>query len=211
MRAILHKIKWVLFIAILGVIILLTSKLLSYKYGWKKHFNETNIIEFAESINNSESLPDNFILVYDRIFPKKRTTKLSKTLFYSIPMQMLSGKYRENLYSPTFDLSRQFYYELVNSKSRKCYHDCFVFLSFALNKYTTPEKCFDFIANNSDFLYNQIGISQASNFYFKKEIMDLSDKEIVGLILMLQNPALYNPRRYPERYRMRVDYYLEKL
>jgi len=53
------------------------------------------------------------------------------------------------------------------------------------------------------------GISAASNHYFAKKVEDLTLKEGALLAAMLKGPAIYDPRRHPERARQRRDLVLD--
>ena len=46
---------------------------------------------------------------------------------------------------------------------------------------------------------NQKGIYNASEYYYEKDLKDLSSKEQLELIIMMKNPAYYNKRRFPKR------------
>lgn len=56
----------------------------------------------------------------------------------------------------------------------------------------------NYFSSIHDFLYAKKGISNASQFYFKKELIDLSKKENQILVLMMENPILYNPIKNPK-------------
>lgn len=46
-----------------------------------------------------------------------------------------------------------------------------------------------------DLLYQTRGVREAAQFYFNKSLIKLSDKEIINLLLMYNNPSYYNPRK----------------
>ena len=64
-----------------------------------------------------------------------------------------------------------------------------------IEKEFTEENCLKFDFLNADYLYGNKGVKQASKYYFNKEIDELNEKEIINLILMLENPSLHNPKR----------------
>ncbi len=53
--------------------------------------------------------------------------------------------------------------------------------------------------NQFDFLYNAVGIKQASQVYFNTTPADLKIEQAALLVGMCKNPALYNPIRRPEK------------
>ncbi|HKX85116.1 MAG TPA: transglycosylase domain-containing protein [Flavobacterium sp.] len=64
---------------------------------------------------------------------------------------------------------------------------------------------------NGEFLHNIVGVKKASDYYFQKPIERLNEKEKITLLVMLQNPALYNPERRTELIERKVKSYQEKL
>ncbi|MFZ5765051.1 MAG: penicillin-binding protein 1B [Thermodesulfobacteriota bacterium] len=49
------------------------------------------------------------------------------------------------------------------------------------------------------------GFGLASQFYFRRDLADLSDDQIGVLIALVKGPSYYDPRRHPERCRQRRD------
>ena len=61
--------------------------------------------------------------------------------------------------------------------------------------------------NQFDFLYNAVGIENASKVYFNKKTKELSIEEAATLIGMCKNPSLYNPYTYKiKNYRKKIAY-----
>jgi penicillin-binding protein 1A len=59
--------------------------------------------------------------------------------------------------------------------------------------------------NQFDFLYNAVGIENASRVYFNKRPKDLTKSEAATLIGLCKNPTLYNPYSYQIRnYRAKI-------
>ena len=52
---------------------------------------------------------------------------------------------------------------------------------------------------------NQKGIYNASEYYYEKDLKDLSSKEQLELIIMMKNPAYYNKRRFPKRLKREAE------
>jgi membrane peptidoglycan carboxypeptidase len=65
------------------------------------------------------------------------------------------------------------------------------------------------VFNQTDFLNNNIGIKNAAIFYFDKKIENLNEEEIITLIVMMENPSLYNPKRRKEMVEDKVKLYLK--
>jgi penicillin-binding protein 1A len=69
----------------------------------------------------------------------------------------------------------------------------------------TKEEIITMYLNQFDFLYNAVGIENASRVYFDKRPKDLTKTEAATLIGLCKNPALYNPYSYQIRnYRAKI-------
>lgn len=62
-----------------------------------------------------------------------------------------------------------------------------------LEKRYTKEEIITMYLNQFDFLYNAVGIANASKVYFNKKPNQLKKEEAAMLIGMCKNPTLYNP------------------
>ena len=69
------------------------------------------------------------------------------------------------------------------------------------------DNCLKYELLNSDYLHGCIGIKNASQYYFHKTIEELNDKERITLLVMLENPALYNLERRKEKVDKKVKIY----
>jgi Membrane carboxypeptidase/penicillin-binding protein len=65
--------------------------------------------------------------------------------------------------------------------------------------------------NQLDFLYQAVGINSAAAIYFDKTPAELSLEEAAVFVGMAKNPALYNPKRYPERMQTRRSVVLRQM
>lgn len=72
------------------------------------------------------------------------------------------------------------------------------FYLLKIKKEFSPDECLKFVLMNYDFGNKNIGIKEASKFYFNKNIDNLNEKEIITLVVMLKNSALYSPIRNPK-------------
>lgn len=53
--------------------------------------------------------------------------------------------------------------------------------------------------NTVEFVHGAVGIESVSRTYFSKSAKELNTQEAAVIVGMLKNPALYNPKSYPER------------
>jgi membrane peptidoglycan carboxypeptidase len=63
----------------------------------------------------------------------------------------------------------------------------------------------NFIFEDFNYLYNNEGVDEASEFYFQKSVNELNDDELIGLIIMQKNPLLYNPKRFKDKFDQKVN------
>lgn len=64
-----------------------------------------------------------------------------------------------------------------------------------IEKEFSNNECLKFQLLNYDFGNNNIGLKNASKFYFGKTIDRLNENEIITIVIMLENSSLYNPVR----------------
>jgi hypothetical protein len=73
----------------------------------------------------------------------------------------------------------------------------------------TSDDCLKLVFNQTEFLNNNIGIKNAAIFYFDKKIENLNEEEKITLIVMMENPSLYNPKRRKEMVEDKIKHYLK--
>lgn len=76
-------------------------------------------------------------------------------------------------------------------------------IAVQLEKRYTKEEIITMYLNKYDFGYNAVGIRSAAQIYFGKHPKDLNMQEAAMLVGMCKNSSLYNPRRRPEKTKMR--------
>ena len=84
-------------------------------------------------------------------------------------------------------------------------------IAVMLERRYTKEEIIAMYFNTFDFVNNAVGIESASRIYFNKKPMDLTVEECAMFVGMLQNPSMYNPRRFEKRTRERRATVLRKL
>ena len=78
-------------------------------------------------------------------------------------------------------------------------------IAVRLEERYTKEEIVTMYLNQFDFLYNAVGIENASKVYFNKTASKLEKEEAAMLIGMCKNPTLYNPYTFTVRnYRQRI-------
>lgn len=74
---------------------------------------------------------------------------------------------------------------------------------FYMEDNLTQQQCFAYNMWRMDFLYSTSSVCEASDFYFNKNLDELNDGEIINLLLMFDNPSLYNPKRNGNQKRLK--------
>lgn len=71
------------------------------------------------------------------------------------------------------------------------------------------EKCIALNFELADFVNHNFGVEMASKYYFGKDYISLNDEELLKLIIMSENPVLYNPKKEKRRAKLenRIRYY----
>jgi len=74
-----------------------------------------------------------------------------------------------------------------------------------LEKSYTKEEIMVMYLNKFEFINGAHGIEAAAQIYFNKNQQDLNIAEAATLVGMLKNPSLYNPKRFPDKCKVRRD------
>ncbi len=80
-----------------------------------------------------------------------------------------------------------------------------------LERQYTKEEIIEMYLNKFDFLYNAHGIKSASETYFGIPQDSLNIPQAAVLVGMLKNPSLYNPKRFPERAKVRKEVVMKQM
>ncbi len=79
------------------------------------------------------------------------------------------------------------------------------FLGWGINKYSTPEKCFDYLFYSwHSHCKNRLPFLHYHKELFDKKISDLTKDEILELLLLRKSPSRYNRHLYPERFEKKI-------
>uniref|UniRef100_UPI0040479C08 transglycosylase domain-containing protein n=1 Tax=Flavobacterium sp. TaxID=239 RepID=UPI0040479C08 len=159
------------------------------KSDWNKAIDEGDLNNLKTAIANVKPLPPEFLKIYKSIYPITTTNGL---LYNRITEQYGSG-------CPCNRIS-QIHPSLTKNNSTSNNY----VLSWKLEKQVTQEQCLNYYLQNVDFLYNNKGVYEASNYYFQKELSELNFEQMATLIIMTNNPSLYNPKRRPELIKKRI-------
>lgn len=159
------------------------------KSDWNKAIDEGNFNNIKTAIVNAKPLPPEFLKVYKSIYPITTTNGI----IYNRFTEQYDTK------CPCNEISLMLHSFYKNNSTSNNY-----VLSWKLEKQVTQEQCLNYYLQNADFLYNNKGVYEASNYYFQKELSELNFEQMATLIIMIDNPSLYNPKRRPELIKKRI-------
>ncbi len=185
-------------------ILLLIAFYLFLINSYKFIYIEEQVNSFINEINNSPSLPNEFYELYNKEYNNTLETGIlkytAKSIFKFQPEQPISIWISNSisLNKKNFNI---FNNKIINPK---------ISLALKIERETNSNKQLNFLMNNQDFGYNQIGIKKASIFFFKKDLNQLNIKELATLAIMSENPTLYNPIKRPEIINKKVSLLLNR-
>ena len=157
-----------------------------------KVVNKETYQSLVEEIRTSQELPPQFYNIYGQVTGYKDNSTTNRFLFYNILRILMNKNGRP--YCPCIDVNYGMVYKTLDTWT----------VGLALDRDVSPRKCLDFYLNNYDFSFPVKGVSDASNFYYKKRIEQLTDDEILELSVMTLNPSYYNKNRNPENLNKKV-------
>lgn len=159
-------------------------------------FKREDFIAIKEEINKSKNEDfKNFPNLYNKLY----NTKSIK--FYSLKNSKL-GLPKDDC--PCLDVAR--YYSVHNSRNFKIPFVEFLY-TLKIEKEFSQEDCLKLFLKKVNLLYGIEGIREASIYFFDKKLDNLNDQEILKLVIMLENPILYDPKKNREILKNKILFY----
>lgn len=170
---------------------------------WKIYLSKEQVQEFASEVDAAPPLPENFKRIYKVFYPEDFYASMSEQIF-------LNYGYRLIFRDPNIDVRPHchcyFVYDIQRLLNRKLRDidwtgrlEEFEY-GFALEKYSTPEKCMDYATGyrieelkatlNPDEYWNLIA----------KPVREMTDDELIELILLLKDRVKFDRTRFPETF-----------
>lgn len=167
------------------VIILLIAGLCLYWYistRWKKYYTVNEIKEYVKTIENSPTLSNQFYAIYDKLHNNDRHKSITSIYTNVLWNELILHKYSENT-CWYVNAANDLY--ILNDKQRGRFPG--FILAWGLEKYTTSEKCFDYVKN----IENKELLSHFTGSIFK-DIRTLNDTiDILKYIVITKAPNRY--------------------
>lgn len=176
-------IKWFLvFLMSILVFAFLGFKFLLSDYN--PAFKPTEVNELVADVKRARPVGEQFVEVYNQVNPILSTADF---LFHR--------KMERSPASPCLDLA-SIRYQLIHSNN--IFLGNRYVLALMLEKKLNQEECLNCLVNHFDFLNGSRTVYQAARYYFGVDFDSLTVHQQATLVVMMKNPALYNPERRPE-------------
>lgn len=183
--------KFILKSTIILFLIGLISIFIYLNFAWLSICSTTEMKHNAEIINQTETLPDNFIKLYDSLYPRTRHYSMADQLINQLKHEFLLERHK-NINCKCDDIgytawnNDDFKFKGNLEKLMQMYPE----FGFGLEKYSSPEKCFDFWYQH-DILYRGKylkNLNKLSELTLKKSLDSLNRDEMIKLIIYRRQP-----------------------
>ncbi|MGP1994333.1 transglycosylase domain-containing protein [Zobellia laminariae] len=152
---------------------------------WNSFVTEKELTEFVTKVKFAKELPERFYELYEQEYPNILTSSLNQ--------QIGSGLFSKDfIKSPSLLAAMISEYSRQDKDSTRLSNKKAYVLAWKLEEQTTQKECLNWVLENYKFDLYIHGINEVSNFYFKKAIFDLSDRELQDIIALMQKPSIVN-------------------
>ncbi len=162
------------------------------------------MVSLSSEVNNAQPLPDNFVKIYELLYPNAIHTSMTKQLFVNYGTRILFRRRQiENLPHCACDLVYD-----IQVKSNQVLADVHwpgrlqeLEYGFAVEDFSTPEKCFDYVTQNKirDLRNNLPELREL----LTKDISSMNTSELIELVILIRNKEFHrykNPARFEEEF-----------
>ena len=139
----------------------------------------------------SDSIPDNLIKAYEKVFPSSLTNKIYPDAIWWV--FKTSGQRQSYV---QLDLA----YDIGHCGTLKL-----ISIANQIDNKLTQQQCMYAYLSKFDFLNNARGIKKATKLYYNKNIQDLNERECLELVIMTKNPSLFNKYRNQDKLDIEVN------
>lgn len=151
------------------------------------------------NIQSAEKQDEDLIAMFDRV----NNNALEKSFFQQLPSWRTNGGYYE---SPCLSMS----WSYMSSHKRRLVNNNYI-VAYRLEKEFSQEDCLHCLLENTAYGYEIRGVKNAAEYYFQKPINELSEEELIGLLVIRQASSTYNPKVYKDRYDRKVSEIKERI
>lgn len=156
---------------------------------------EKMLTELITKVKYAEELPEGFYELYENKHPN--------ILSESVDYQLLKGIFSKDFTkSPSLltamisEISRE------DSDSTKISNRKAYTLAWKLEEETSQKECLNWVLQNYKFDLYIHGINEVANFYYKKGVSELSEKELADILALMDTPSIISvpDRSHEEQY-----------
>lgn len=152
------------------------------KSDWNRSIPKEKIIEIKTEANKYPEIPQRFLLIYNQF---NKSVSVNKYVFNQLISINLSQE------SPSLNIV---WFSFSPERTKSFTNNVYV-KALKIEREMSYSECLKLLLNKYDFLNGQIGVFDASKFYFNKELNELEGREMAILALMTRNPSIYNPKK----------------
>lgn len=131
-----------------------------------------------------DSIPDNIINAYGKVFPNSLTNKIYPDLLWCLFTPRHNNSY----------VQIDFAYDITTTTRLKL-----ISVANQLDNRLTKKQCIYGYLSKFDFLNNSRGITKAAKTYYNKDIRSLTETECLELVIMTKNPSLFDKFRHQDK------------
>lgn len=178
LRKLLKLIIW--FISVAGFVFII-----GYFYlrgSWREAVTEEELSELVDEIKVADELPNRFYELYEERYKKA----LSKTL----NEQIIKGVFGNFTKSPSLLVSSISKHSRVDGDSTRLSNKKIYALAWKIEQETSQRQCLNWVLKNYQFDIRFKGIEDIAYWYYNKNVHDLNDKELKGVIMLMDKPSL---------------------
>lgn len=196
MKNILKKL-FILFIIILSLLFLYL------KYGGYIWMDQEERDQIVIQIKQSPELPDQFYQIYNSIYPQSLNQSV---------LDYLIERESDNLLSKQLNSNINIFLEVVAIANLQTRFRVSRFQEASyLENFVTPKECLNFWSSKVYFKDGVVGIKNGCTYLFNKNLEDLTDDELIELIVVMQNSLFYNKKKRPDVVERKIKNIKEKI
>lgn len=174
---------------LIAVLTIYVGLFLYFQFGWSNHYPKQQVETLIAEVQNTQTLPDSFYLVYDKIYSDRHeriTTRYLKSFWSEFFMIKQPKKNNWQLITARMTEFKGYRYKIAPMT-----------LAFKINTEVTPEKCFDYVMTK---LYSDY----STKFKLSDTITNLTHTDkIIDFIVASQRP--YYHKVHPTKYKQEAD------
>lgn len=171
---------------------------------WSIFLTDEQMVSLSSEVNNVTPLPYNFVELYDVLYPNEIHTSMTKQLFVNYGTRILfRRRHIENLPHCPCDLV----YDIQVNKNQMLANVHWpgrlqeLEYGFAIEDFSTPEKCFDYFIQNR--LENLRINTPPQHDFLEKDISSMNEDELIELIMLMKHEDFHrytNPGQFEEEF-----------